>query len=184
MTYVRNIMILVLLTCLFAEIQSAQAQNSSNNSKPYRIKIKFLEKKRQSQEGILLKTTDSTLVLISDTGHYFFKRGQKYNEFIIPYNGIKEIKIWRKHKVFRSMAIGAGSGFVILSGSVLISNNKDVDPFVRQLQYALVTAATIYGGIGGGVIGLFKKKLEIDGDQDKFKILKLELVNKSLLNVN
>ena len=94
---------------------------------------------------------------------------------------VKTIKFRRKGRIGRSIFHGALVGFVFGGIIGLISGDDDPDAWFRLTaeEKAAIGGVTLglIGGSAGGIVGSFKIKIPINGNQKTYESRKRELTN-------
>ena len=161
-----NVIILVVFCCL----SSIHAQETIKKNKIYKTWV-TLNSEPFKVKGFLYEVNDSSISVV-DFGmmkEYSTDRFQVANLHI---NDIEKIKTRRNNSIGRGILIGAATGFVV--GGLIGLFDGD-DPAGTLMAWTAGEKAIMAGGtlsIGGavigGLIGLLKVRIPIDGSMNKF----------------
>jgi hypothetical protein len=174
-TFTSGIMVLftyLLIIVFLIMITEADAQQLH---KQKAFKMKITTKDGSFKRGYLLSMQDSTV--------YLNENPDDAEPFEVKFDQIKTIRIRRKHSIRRGIGIGMGTGalvgFIIgyasyekpdcSGGSLCFDFGPEYDGFAGMALGGLI------GGAIGGIAGAASKKIEINGDQNSFELIKPEL---------
>ena len=167
---------LLTLVCILSGI-TAQGQDDSGKMFYYKTWV-LMRGERDQVKGYLYDIKDSSLVVsrsvVIDNGPI-----DEFNFENIYYNDISSIKVRKKGRVWKSLAIGAGAGFAFGSLLGLIFAEDDPPPqgFLEEIFWQskedkmlmIGLTCSSAGLVTGGLIGSVKIEIPIAGNHNNFK---------------
>ncbi len=179
MEYVKMKTISVIILVVFCCLNSIHAQETIKKNKIYRTWV-TLNSEPFKVKGFLYEINDSSISVMGFgmIKEYSTVRFQVVNLHI---NDIEKIKTRRNNSIGRGILIGAATGFVVGGFIGLVDGDDPSGTFMAMTagEKAIMAGGilSIGGGVIGGLIGLLKVSIPIDGSVNKFNRNKNKLEN-------
>jgi hypothetical protein len=141
--------------------------------KIYKIWIEQLQTK-ETIEAVLYDIQDSALT-ISDADRKMDYNSGKYRISSYSTPELDVLKIRRNGNVGRSTLLGAGIGFLSMGTVVTLTGlSKSTDPSQQAKDNLILfvsggAVGALFGAMLGSILGSYKRKIEINGSQEKFQ---------------
>ncbi len=151
---------------------SIQAKDSNQKIKIFRTWVS-LKSDPYKIKGVLYQIKDSSILVSNSANKKDYSMGQ-FEVVEIQISNIRKIKIRRKNSMVNGIWIGALSGFVVGGVLGLMSDDSDYMSSEATAIYGGAFFAAIGSGVGG-LLGLIKIGIPINGSMDNYNISKDKL---------